>query len=123
MHGSGGSSDISQAVISDRDGKAIWKSEAKEIKGKGWQQEQNDLLAALRRGETPNEVEYAARSTMTAILGRHATYSGQLLRWDDIAQHPRLLADVDALRHLDDPPPVKPNAAGQYDLPRPGSRA
>ena len=30
-----------------------------------------------------NEADWAAESTMTAILGRMATYSGQIVKWDD----------------------------------------
>ena len=41
------------------------------------------MFAALRRGEIYNEGDYGAESTMTAILGRMATYSGKIIRWDE----------------------------------------
>lgn len=121
VHGSGGSSDISNAIIRGRDGRVRWQSEAKEIKGRGWQQEQHDLFAALRRGETPNETEYGALSTMTAILGRLATYSGRVVKWKEALSGSAPLADTDALRSLDDPAPVRPDAEGRYEIPMPGS--
>ncbi len=47
------------------------------------QTEWDDLLAAMLAGRPCNEVEWAAGSTMTAILGRMATYSGKLVTWDE----------------------------------------
>ena len=49
-------------------------------------QEHHDLFAALRDGDTYNEVQYGAEATMTAILGRMATYSGKIVKWDDALQ-------------------------------------
>ncbi len=97
VHGASGSCDISRATITGADGKRRWKSSSQEIKGKGWQQEQHDLFAALRSGEVVNEVEYAATSTMTAILGRNATYSGQVVRWDEAATDMTPAVDVESL--------------------------
>ncbi len=122
VHGSAGTSDISKALILSANGKTKWQSEAKEVKGKGWQQEQNDLFAALRRGETPCEVEYGAHSTMTAILGRLATYSGKVVRWEDAIHSNIHLADTDAMHSLDDAAPVERDADGNYDVPVPGSK-
>ena len=51
--------------------------------GDGHQQEHHDLFAAIRDGDIHNEGEYGAKSTMTAILGRMATYSGKMVKWDD----------------------------------------
>jgi predicted dehydrogenase len=120
VHGSAGTCDISNGVIRDRNSDVRWKSETKEIKGKGWQQQQNDLFASLRRGEVPNETQYGAESTMTAILGRMATYSGRVVKWDDALHSPIKLADVDSLHSLDDRPPLRPDPEGTYPSPRPG---
>jgi myo-inositol 2-dehydrogenase/D-chiro-inositol 1-dehydrogenase len=49
----------------------------------GHQQEHNDFFAALDAGRPYNEGDYGITSTMTAILGRMATYSGQIVTWDD----------------------------------------
>ena len=49
----------------------------------GHQVEMDDLFAALAAGQPYNECDYAIQSTMTAILGRMATYSGQVVKWDD----------------------------------------
>ena len=49
----------------------------------GHQLEWDDLMKALMNRQPYNEVEVSADSTMTAILGRMATYSGKLVKWDD----------------------------------------
>ena len=49
----------------------------------GHQLEMDDLFAALTAGKPCNEADWAAQSTMTAILGRMASYSGQVVKWDD----------------------------------------
>jgi predicted dehydrogenase len=45
--------------------------------GNPYQVEHDDLFASIRSGNPLNEGEYGAMSTMTAILGRMATYSGK----------------------------------------------
>lgn len=45
-------------------------------------QEYKDTLDAIRSGNTINEGKRIAQSTMTAILGRMAAYTGRNLSWD-----------------------------------------
>ncbi len=52
----------------------------------GHQLEMDDFFAAMAAGQPYNELDWAIRSTMTAILGRMATYSGQVVKWDDAIQ-------------------------------------
>ena len=40
-------------------------------------------MAALVMGKPYNEADWATESTMTAILGRMATYSGKVVTWDE----------------------------------------
>ena len=49
----------------------------------GHQLEMDDLFAALLAGQPYNEGDHGADASMTAILGRMATYSGQVIRWED----------------------------------------
>ena len=60
----------------------------KKIKGwdrgkDGHQVEHDDLFGALAAGKTYNEAEYGITASMTAILGRMATYSGKVVTWDE----------------------------------------
>ncbi len=49
----------------------------------GHQVEHDDLFNALITGKEYNEADYGASSTMTAILGRMASYSGKVVIWKD----------------------------------------
>ena len=57
-------------------------------------------------------------ATMTAILGRMATYTGQVVGWDDALSLNHSL--VPGLRSLKDNAPVNPNSRGEYPVPVPG---
>ena len=83
-----------------------------------FQQEHDDLFAAIRRGEPFNETEYGAMSTMTAILGRMATYSGKRLSFEEaMASEIRIAPEKYA---WDADPPSLPDANGRYRIPVPG---
>ena len=117
-HGTQGYADISGAKISNSQGELVWRFGGKG--GNGHQEEQSDLFAALRRGERPNEVEGGAHSTLTAIMGRLATYSGQVVKWDEALNSTTALADCDGLHSFADEAPVQPDAEGAYPVPVPG---
>lgn len=51
-----------------------------------YQEEHDTLFAAIRKGETVNDGDWMATSTMLAILGRMAAYTGQRITWDDALQ-------------------------------------
>ena len=83
-----------------------------------YQQEHDDLFTAIRNNTPYNELEYGAHSTMTAILGRMATYSGKEVEWDkaiksEISLFPEKLA-------WDAPMKVNPGPDGMYPHAIPG---
>ncbi|MBN2128288.1 MAG: Gfo/Idh/MocA family oxidoreductase [Sedimentisphaerales bacterium] len=47
-------------------------------------QEHIDFIAALRRGEIPNDTQFLCDSTLTAIMGRESAYTGKYVTWDGI---------------------------------------
>ena len=47
-----------------------------------YQTEHDDLFAAIRAGKPFNDGRMVAESTLTAIMGRMATYSGKEVTWD-----------------------------------------
>ena len=57
-----------------------WKFEAKD--NAPYVQEHTDFIASLRAGSPLNELKNVAESTMTAIMGRMAAYTGQPVSWD-----------------------------------------
>ncbi|MEM9413417.1 MAG: Gfo/Idh/MocA family oxidoreductase [Planctomycetota bacterium] len=117
VHGTKGSANISRARIFDTDGKKIFQSKGK--RG-GWQQEHHDLFADIRRGIIPNEGDYGAKSTLTAIIGRLATYTGKPIKWDAAMNSNVTLCDVDRLKSMEDRPPLSPDEYGNYWIPMPG---
>ncbi|MEW4489173.1 Gfo/Idh/MocA family oxidoreductase [Thalassoglobus sp. JC818] len=85
-----------------------------------YQVEHDDLFAAIRNGESYSEAEYGAMSTMTAILGRMVTYSGDEITMEKaLNEGPQI---VPALADLgwDVAPPTVPDAEGRYPVPVPG---
>ncbi len=45
--------------------------------------EHDELFAGIRKGQPLNNGEYMAKSTLLAIMGRMATYTGQEITWDE----------------------------------------
>ncbi|WP_046370487.1 Gfo/Idh/MocA family protein [Flavihumibacter petaseus] len=104
--------------ISDAKGKSLYQFDSK-LENNPYQTEHDELFAAIAKGEYKfADAENGARSTMTSILGRMATYSGQIVEWDKainsgIDIHPKVYA-------WDAPPPILPNADGFYPVAVPG---
>ena len=47
-------------------------------------QEHTDLIAAVRAGKPYNELQAVAETTLTAIMGRMAAYTGQAVTWEQV---------------------------------------
>ncbi len=62
-------------------GKAPWKY--KGPKPSMYDVEHKELFAGIRSGEIINNGEYMSYSTLLAIMGREACYTGQKITWDD----------------------------------------
>ena len=113
--GTKGTATISSHIIRAK-GAADWAHRAR---SKDPQQVEHDVMFDCIRNNKPvNDTENGAKSTMTAILGRMATYSGQMLEWDEalnskINLMPERLA-WDAL------PKSLPGPDGLYKIPMPG---
>ncbi len=72
--------------IQTRNGYVIWNHDDKKDPNP-YQVEHDELFEAIARSEYKfADAENAAKSTMTAIMGRMATYSGQLIEWDTALQ-------------------------------------
>ena len=119
-HGTKGSSNISGASIFNLAGEKTFQSNGK--RG-GHQEEHHDLFRDLRNGVIPNEAEYGAKSTMTSILGRMASYTGAEISWDAGINSELSLCDVDGLTSLKDDAPLSPSDSGDYFVPAPGNKA
>ena len=47
-----------------------------------YQTEHDELFASIRSGKPINNGEYMAKSTLLAIMGRMAAYTGQEITWE-----------------------------------------
>ena len=95
-----------------------WRFSEKETRKDPYQQEHDDLFEAIRNDKLYNEAESAALSTMTAILGRMSTYSGQQIDWEEaFNSNIELVPNTCA---WDSKPPVLPDAEGWYPVAMPG---
>ena len=56
----------------------VFRDEAKNM----FQVEHDELFAGIRNGSPINNGEYMAKSSLLAIMGRMATYTGQEITWD-----------------------------------------
>ena len=106
------------ARITDLRGKTIFQFD-KSKERNPYQTEHDELFAAIAKGEYKYaDAENGAYSTMTSILGRMATYSGQIIDWDKAINsglnlHPSVYA-------FDAAAPVNPGPDGFYPVPVPG---
>ena len=83
-----------------------------------YQVEHNKLFQSIRNGGVIADAENGAKSTMTAILGRMATYSGKVIKWDEALTSNLVLVPENLT--WNSKAPVLPNAEGKYDIPMPG---
>ena len=65
-----------------------------------YQTEHNELFESIRKGSAKNDGEWMAHSTMLAIIGRMAAYTGQKVKWEDAINSKEDLAP-DALKWED----------------------
>lgn len=103
----------------DRKGKVLFQYD-KSKENNPYQTEHDLLFAALAKGEYKfADAENGAHSTMTSILGRLATYTGQVVDWDAAInsglslQPSRYTWDADM--------PLRPDANGLYPVAVPGA--
>ena len=105
--------------IVDLKGKVLYQYNRAANEPNPYQVEHDELFAAIAKGEYKfADAENGAHSTMTSILGRMATYSGQIVEWDKAINsgldlHPKVY-DWNAAT------PVVPNADGYYPIAIPG---
>lgn len=101
-------------------GKKYWRPERRtgDDKISPYQVEHNVLFDAIANDKPHFEAEYGAYSTMTAIMGRMATYSGKAVKWDEaLASEKVLTTDAETWTAA---APIAPLADGSYAIPMPG---
>ena len=106
-----------QDGIKDGNGKSIWENKYADAESP-YQVEHDVLFRAIKTNTPLNDTEWAAKSTMTTILGRMAVHSGKMIEWDE-AINSSLTLSPDILS-WDAEPPAQPDKDGKYPIPVPG---
>lgn len=107
-----------QAIMKDYSGKELYNHNTKG-NANPYQTEHDELFDAVSKGEYKfSNVDYAATSTFSAIIGRYATYSGQTIKWDEaLASNISLMPERFA---WDANPKLMPDEKGLYPIAMPG---
>jgi predicted dehydrogenase len=80
VYGAQGHADVMRHTIQAGGGKA-WRH-VKTGPDDMYQNEHNELFASIRAGKPINNGEYMCQSTLMAIMGRMATYTGEVITWN-----------------------------------------
>jgi predicted dehydrogenase len=68
-----------QGIIRPHGSGTAWKSPKGESM---YQSEHNELIASIRSGKPIHNGDYMTKSTLMAIMGRMATYTGKVITWE-----------------------------------------
>jgi predicted dehydrogenase len=100
-------------------GNTVFKFDKKKNENNPYQTEHDELFAAIAKGEYKfADTENGAKATLTSIMGRMATYSGEVMEWDKVLNSG---INIQPTKYAwDAEPPVKPDANGFYPIATPG---
>lgn len=104
-------------TINDHNGNLLHKYDPKNDISP-YQIEHNKLFKSIRSGGQIDDTEYGATATMTAIMGRMATYSGKLIEWESAMNADEKLVPDNL--SWGSTAPVLPDDQGKYKVPVPG---
>ena len=76
------------STITDRDGKELWTT--KGSIGAAYRQEHKELVESIAAGKPIVELHQTAESSLMAVMGREAAYSGQTATWDFMTKQSKL---------------------------------
>ncbi len=105
-------------MLWDHNGKELYNHD-KKGNANPYQTEHDELFAAIAKNEYKFwDAERSAKSCFTSIIGRYATYSGKIIKWDEALQADNNLMP-DRLA-WDAMPKSLPDANGLYSIAKPG---
>lgn len=84
-----------------------------------YQFEHDAFFENVRTGGYRNDAEYAAYSTLMGVMGRMATYTGQVITWEQALNSRENLVPDNLTWQT--PPPVLPDEEGWYPVAIPGT--
>jgi predicted dehydrogenase len=106
IYGRQGTCDVMRYAVN---GRKSWRYNRTKAKSEDnmYQNEHNELIASIRSGKPINNGDYMTKSTLMAIMGRMATYTGKIITWE-MALHSK--EDLRPPKYEFGPLPVPPVA-------------
>jgi predicted dehydrogenase len=89
----------------------------------GHAEEQVALFNALRKGERVDSGDYVSKSTMLAVLGQIAAYTGKMISWQELYDSKFVFKPAPEECVAGMASPVVPGANGSYPVPIPGQHS
>ena len=118
FQGTKGSLEIGKGEITDLEGRSKYKYPRLGQDPNPYQVEHNLLFKSIREGKVIADAENGAMSTLTAILGRMATYTGKKITLEQAMNSKLQLMPEEVT--WDTLPPSLPDVNGKYAIPTPG---
>ncbi len=104
IYGTGGVAQLMKHTVDGKAGK--YTPPGKYDYGQMYQQEHDELFASIRAGKPVNDGVASAHSTLMAIMGREAAYTGQRVTWDQLMKSNQALAPANPAFGPHPVPPV-----------------
>ncbi len=86
-----------------------------------YEAEQKALIDSIREGQPINCGDYMANSTLLAVMGQIACYTGKPTTWDEVSKSDLQFGPPPEQSTFETEPPSVKDESGNYPLPRPGS--
>jgi myo-inositol 2-dehydrogenase/D-chiro-inositol 1-dehydrogenase len=78
------------------------------------------MLESIRNGQPVNSGYHCNNSTLITIMGQIACYTGQPVKWSEVNESTAGWGPDPEKAGFDMEPPIRPDATGNYPLPKPG---
>lgn len=117
IEGTKGVAASKEATIVDAQGRPIWTFPGQ--RNDRYQEEMTQWCGSIRKGNAMSTVESAADSTLLAIMGRTAAYTGREVTWAEMQKSTEAFF-VRNPKSFQDDPPALPDKFGDYVVPAKG---
>jgi len=98
----------------------VWRSEVAAEERNPYQNEWNDLLAAIRDDKPFNEAKSGVEASLVSSMGRKAAHTGREITFEEMLNSEEEYAPGMDKLTMDSPAPLKADADGKYPVPLPG---
>ncbi len=104
------------------EGTQLWQSNVPKERQDPYQNEWNELVAAIQNDRPHNEVDAGVKTSLVTSMGRMAAHTGQEITYDEILNGSHEFAPAVDKMTFDSPAPVLAGPDGRYPVPMPGMK-